>query len=184
MPTYEGANASYTIRTAGGWQSYANVASAGAAMDADSVAGGHPVINSFKYDVDFGTLAGIDMCAAATAEAIAALDVLVGKMTANSAAPPICRGDLVDEDVCHCSLPIRAERSPDVFANGIGISRQGDDNCIHLKPCPFACCNHTAPITTGSTTVFINGKGCGRIGDGVTDCTAVAEGSPDCFAGG
>jgi uncharacterized Zn-binding protein involved in type VI secretion len=40
-------------------------------------------------------------------------------------------------------------------------------------PCPA----HAAPITVGSTTVFVNGKGAGRIGDAITACTSVAEGS-------
>jgi len=31
--------------------------------------------------------------------------------------------------------------------------------------------------------VFINGKGCGRIGDALSGCTSVAEGSPNVFAG-
>jgi len=87
-----------------------------------------------------------------------------------------------DADVVHCSTPVRTAHSPDVYANGILISRQGDVNNVHLLP-GAPCPSHAAPITTGSTSVFINGKGCGRIGDGVTACTSVAEGSPDCFAG-
>lgn len=73
--------------------------------------------------------------------------------------------------------------SPTVNANGIPISRQGDVNTPHLlpgSPCPA----HSASITVGSTLVFINGKGCGRVGDAVTGCTAVAAGSPTVFAGG
>jgi uncharacterized Zn-binding protein involved in type VI secretion len=88
-----------------------------------------------------------------------------------------------DKDVTHCSTPVREEHSPDVYANNIPISRQGDNNDSHLKP-GVPCPSHQAPITTGSTTVFINGKGCGRIGDAVTGCTSVAEGSENCFAGG
>ncbi len=87
-----------------------------------------------------------------------------------------------DADVPHCSPMTRAEGSPDVFVNGKPWSRQGDNNTPHLlpgNPCP----THTAPITTGSTTVFINGKGAGRVGDALTGCTAVAQGSPDVFAG-
>ena len=42
---------------------------------------------------------------------------------------------------------------------------------------------HTAPITTGSTTVKVNGLGCGRIGDALTACTSVAAGSSNVFAG-
>ena len=96
--------------------------------------------------------------------------------------PAICRGDMVDDDVVHCSVPSRLEKSPNVFVNGTGISRQGDNNHPHLLPAPI-CPPHQAPITTGSTTVFINGKGCGRIGDDVSNCTVVATGSPNTFAG-
>lgn len=88
-----------------------------------------------------------------------------------------------DADVPHCSGMTRAEHSPDVYANGIPISRQDDNNTSHLLPAPI-CPSHSAPITVGSTTVFINGKGCGRIGDAITGCTSVAQGSPDVFAGG
>lgn len=87
-----------------------------------------------------------------------------------------------DADVAHCSGMVRAQGSPDVFVNGIAWSRQGDLNTTHLlpgSPCPA----HTAPITSGSSTVFINGKGAGRIGDAITSCTAVAAGSPNVFAG-
>ena len=87
-----------------------------------------------------------------------------------------------DADVAHCSGMTRAEHSPDVYANGIPISRQDDHNTSHLLP-GSPCPPHTAPITTGSTTVFINGKGCGRIGDALTGCTSVAAGSEDVFAG-
>lgn len=88
-----------------------------------------------------------------------------------------------DADVPHCSGMVRQAHSPNVYANGIPISRQGDVNTGHLLP-GSPCPSHSAPITIGSTTVFINGKGCGRIGDGITGCTSVAAGSPDVFAGG
>lgn len=96
--------------------------------------------------------------------------------------PAICRGDLVDADIVHCSVPLRLEKSPNVFVNGIGISRQGDLNHPHLVP-PPPCPTHQAPIAVGSTTVFINGKGCGRIGDAISGCTSVATGSENTFAG-
>lgn len=88
-----------------------------------------------------------------------------------------------DADVAHCSGMTRAQGSPNVYVNGIAWSRQGDVNTPHLKP-PAICVTHTAPITTGSSTVFINGKGAGRVGDALTDCTSVAAGSPNVFAGG
>lgn len=88
-----------------------------------------------------------------------------------------------DADVSHCSAMVRDEHSPDVYANGIWVSRQGDNNTAHKFP-PGPCETHTAPITIGSTTVFCNGLGIGRIGDAITSCTSVAEGSPNVFAGG
>ena len=87
-----------------------------------------------------------------------------------------------DADVTHCSAMTRAEGAANVFVNGIAWSRQGDVNTSHLLP-PVPCPSHAAPITTGSTTVFVNGKGGGRIGDGITGCTSVAAGSANSFAG-
>lgn len=91
-------------------------------------------------------------------------------------------------DVPHCGPMTRDGHSDNVFVGiggGVskGISREGDNNEAHLRPgdpCPV----HVAPITTGSTTVFVNGKGCGRVLDSITGCTSVAEGSPTVFAGG
>jgi len=94
--------------------------------------------------------------------------------------PAVCRGDLVDIDVIHCSTPAREGRSPDVFVNGIGVSRQGDNNDSHKLP-PIPCPNHQAPIAVGSPKVFANTKGIGRIGDSVSGCTSVASGSEDTF---
>jgi uncharacterized Zn-binding protein involved in type VI secretion len=88
-----------------------------------------------------------------------------------------------DADVSHCSGMTREGKSSDVFANGIGVSRQGDNNTTHDLP-GSPCPSHAAPITTGSTTVFVNGKGIGRVGDAITGCTSVSAGSPNVFAGG
>jgi uncharacterized Zn-binding protein involved in type VI secretion len=77
---------------------------------------------------------------------------------------------------------VRAEGSDNVFVNGIPWSRQGDVNTPHLlpgEPCP----THSAPIAVGSTTVFVNGRGAGRVGDAISGCTSVAQGSPNVFAG-
>jgi len=87
-----------------------------------------------------------------------------------------------DADVTHCSGMVRAQGSGNVFANGIPISRQGDNNTTHLLP-GAPCPAHAAPIATGSSTVFVNGRGCGRVGDGISGCTSVAAGSPNVFAG-
>lgn len=88
-----------------------------------------------------------------------------------------------DADVVHCSGMTRAEGSGDVFCNGIPVSRQGDNNTTHLLP-GAPCPAHAAPIAVGSTTVFVNGRGCGRIGDAISGCTSVAAGSSNVFAGG
>ena len=77
----------------------------------------------------------------------------------------------------------RAEGSPNVYVNTIKQSRQGDNNTTHLVPGSHSP-PHAAPIATGSTTVFVNGKGAGRIGDGISGCTSVAAGSENVFAGG
>ena len=70
-----------------------------------------------------------------------------------------------DADTAHCTGMSRAQGSGNVFANGIPISRQGDKNTTHLKP-GSPCPPHSAAIASGSSTVFVNGKGCGRVGDG------------------
>jgi len=87
-----------------------------------------------------------------------------------------------DADTPHCSGMTRAQGSPDVFVNGIPWSRQGDNNTAHLRP-GVPCPTHAAPIAVGSTTVFVNGKGAGRIGDAISGCTSVAQGSPNVFCG-
>ena len=90
-----------------------------------------------------------------------------------------------DADVTHCTGMTRLGKSSDVFAENLGVSRQGDNNTSHkLPPDVPPCPSHAAPITTGSTTVFANNQGIGRIGDAITGCTSVAAGSPTVFAGG
>ncbi len=90
-----------------------------------------------------------------------------------------------DADVTHCSGMTRAEGSPDVFVNGIAWSRQGDVNTTHLLPPNIPPCpSHAAGIASGSSTVKVNTKGAGRIGDGISGCTSVAAGSSNVFAGG
>ena len=88
-----------------------------------------------------------------------------------------------DADVAHCSGMTRAQGSGNVFANGIAVSRQGDNNTGHLLP-GVPCPSHSAPIASGSSTVKVNNKGCGRVGDGISGCTTVAAGSSNVFAGG
>jgi uncharacterized Zn-binding protein involved in type VI secretion len=88
-----------------------------------------------------------------------------------------------DPDLAHCSGMTRAVGSPNVYVNRIPWSRQGDVNTVHLLP-GTPCPEHAAPITSGSSTVKVNGRGAGRVGDSITSCTSVAEGSTNVFAGG
>ena len=88
-----------------------------------------------------------------------------------------------DADVVHCSAMVRAQGSANVFVNNISWSFQGHVNTIHKlpgNPCPV----HAAPIASGSGSVFVNGRGAGRVGDSISSCTSVAAGSCDVFAGG
>ena len=88
-----------------------------------------------------------------------------------------------DADVAHCSGMVRAAGSSNVFVNGIAWSRQGDSNTAHLLP-GDPCPGHAAPIASGSSTVKVNSRGAGRIGDSISGCTSVAAGSSNVFAGG
>ena len=42
-------------------------------------------------------------------------------------------------DVPHCSGMVRSGHSLNVRVNGIGVSRQGDNNTPHLLPCGLLC---------------------------------------------
>ncbi len=88
-----------------------------------------------------------------------------------------------DADLPHCSGMVRATGSPNVLINGIPSSDQGDINTPHLLP-GDPCPTHSAAIAKGSTSVIINGRGAGRIGDPLAGCTAVASGSPNVIMGG
>lgn len=94
--------------------------------------------------------------------------------------PPATR--VGDADVPHCSGMTRAEGSDDVFVNSIPWSLQGHVNTTHKLP-GDPCPSHSMPIATGSTTVFVNMRGAGRVGDSIMSCTSVAEGSDDVFCG-
>ena len=90
-----------------------------------------------------------------------------------------------DADVTHCTGMTRLGKSSNVFAENLGVSRQGDNNTAHLLPPNIPPCpGHSAPIASGSSTVFVNNKGCGRIGDTISGCTSVAAGASTVFAGG
>jgi len=73
--------------------------------------------------------------------------------------------------------------SSDVNVNSIGAVRAGDLCQVHLIPAGSSCVPHTVPLTSFSSTVFVNGKGIGRLGDAYSGHT-VTSGSGNVFAGG
>ena len=75
-----------------------------------------------------------------------------------------------DADVAHCSAMTRAEGSANVFVNDIKWSCKDDKNILHDIPDGDECSKHQAAITTGSTTVFVNGDRAGRIGSTGRSC--------------
>jgi len=89
---------------------------------------------------------------------------------------------LGDKCTGHGGWPARANdsASPNVFVNGIAVHREGDHWVTHCDPNP-SC--HDSTLASGSGTVFINGKQCGRIGDPVACGSKVAQGSGNVFAG-
>ena len=66
------------------------------------------------------------------------------------------------------------------FCDGIPAYRQGDRWVTH---CAEDSC-HDGTLSGGSSSVFVNGKPLGRIGDDVSCGSVVASGSPDVFSGG
>ena len=87
-----------------------------------------------------------------------------------------------DAGIVHCSGYTIAQGSPDVSVNGRPLARKGDLSTSHLLP-GSPCPSHVAPIQGCSSTVFANGIGIARVGDALSGCTAIAEGSPDVFVG-
>jgi uncharacterized Zn-binding protein involved in type VI secretion len=73
-----------------------------------------------------------------------------------------------------------AEGSGNVFANGIGVVRQGDNDTVHAYGGRNCSARHQVPLSAGAPTVFVNGRALGRIGDGGE---TLASGSPNVFAG-
>lgn len=68
-----------------------------------------------------------------------------------------------------------------VYANGILIVVQGNTISPHPKS---GCSTDTSTLSTFSSTVFIGGKGVGRIGDSYGGVNTISQGSPSVFAGG
>lgn len=85
------------------------------------------------------------------------------------------------KDTGHGCFPPRAstEGSSTVFVNGIPIHCVGDKWAVHT--CGDNA--HDGELSSGSSSVYIEGDATGRIGDNVSCGSVVAEGSSDVFAG-
>jgi uncharacterized Zn-binding protein involved in type VI secretion len=71
--------------------------------------------------------------------------------------------------------------STNVFANNIGIERQGDPTVVHRLTGRGCSVSHTAVVNVGSGNVFVNNKAIGRVGDSA-DAGSITSGSPNVFA--
>lgn len=87
-------------------------------------------------------------------------------------------------DLCtgHEDFPPREniESSSNVLINGKGVHRQGDAWAVHCNHTPTC---HASILAAGSSSVFVNGRQIGRIGDPVACGSRIATGSDNVFAG-
>lgn len=72
--------------------------------------------------------------------------------------------------------------SGDVFANSIGVERQGDPTVSHSISGRNCSVSHVAAINAGSGTVFVNNIALARVGDSA-DAGSITSGSSNVFAG-
>ena len=75
-------------------------------------------------------------------------------------------------------MTVTAECSSDVFVNGIGVVRVGDQVGPHNA---VGCSPDVSTLTNGSSSVFVNGKALGRIGAQYTPDNTITTGSKDVF---
>lgn len=80
---------------------------------------------------------------------------------------------------CYSPRP-NVQGSPNVNVEGIPVHRQGDLWAPHQCGPDV----HASVLAKGSATVFVNGKGCGRIGDPVACGSVTIDGAGTVFAGG
>ena len=71
--------------------------------------------------------------------------------------------------------------SDDVFAENTGIVRFGDTVQIHNVP---GCTPHAPGLVVGSSTVFVNNKACGRLGDTYGGGELILTGAQTVIVGG
>jgi uncharacterized Zn-binding protein involved in type VI secretion len=81
-----------------------------------------------------------------------------------------------------CRMPLKTSvgeaNSKNVYANGILITVQGNKVAPHPKS---GCTPDTSGLDSGSSQVFVDNKGMGRIGDSMGD-NVITQGSSTVFA--
>jgi len=87
-------------------------------------------------------------------------------------------------DICsgHGCFPPRVNdvASSDVFIEGRGVHRQSDHWTTHC--CPNHGC-HDSILSVGSSSVYVNGLQCARIGDPIECGSIVMTGASTVFCG-
>jgi uncharacterized Zn-binding protein involved in type VI secretion len=88
-----------------------------------------------------------------------------------------------DAGAVHCSGYTIATGSPDVFIDGRPVARDGDSSSVHQKPSGKKCVPHVSKIIATSATVFVNNRPIAVVGDRLSECTQIIQGSPSVFIG-
>lgn len=70
-----------------------------------------------------------------------------------------------------------ATGSSDVLIDGIGAARVGDVTAVHAYTGRYCEVPHTYTLSSGSGTVFINGKALLRVGDGGSETVSAGSGT-------
>ena len=94
-------------------------------------------------------------------------------------------GDSCSSHNCFPNRP-NDQASPNVFAGGIPVHRQSDHWTVHCcthSGIPHGC--HDSVLASGSSTVYVNGLQCARIGDPIAcGSTDAGPGVPSVIVGG
>lgn len=100
--------------------------------------------------------------------------------------PAAARGDgTEDVAILHSTcqpMTQTNECSSDVFVNNIGVVRKGDKVMPHTYN-PPQCPLHDPGLSSYSSSVFINGKNAGRLGDKYACNAKIITGSDNVFIG-
>lgn len=88
-----------------------------------------------------------------------------------------------DAGAVHCTSYTIATGSENVFIDGKPAARNGDSSTIHQKPLGNKCVPHVSTIIASNSTVFVNGRPIAVVGDRLSECTQIIEGSSSVFIG-